>query len=75
MFNELLIAMFIVLFFMVLSILVALAFTAGFFFKGKKKPISEPKKPTEEDIRKAKRMQKEVENFMAYNGTPQDAID
>lgn len=75
MFNELLIAMFIVLFLMISSAICVLSFLAGFIYKGKKKPISEHKKPTEEDIRKAKRMQKEVENFMAYNGTPQDAID
>lgn len=75
MLNEFLIALFILLFFMVLSLVCVLCFTAGFIFKGKKKPKHKPQKPSEAEKRKAKRMQKENENFMVYSGIPQDAID
>lgn len=75
MLSELLIAVIIVLFLIVWIVTVALAFVGGFLYKGKKKHLTEPKKPTEADIRKAKRMQKEVENFMTYNGIPQEAIN
>lgn len=75
MLSEILIAVIIVLFLIVWVVTVAIAFVGGLLYKGRKKPPAEPKKPTEAEIRKAKRMQKEVENFMTYDGTEQEAID
>lgn len=75
MLSELLIAVFLILFFMVWAVTLALAFVGGVLYKNKKRKLTEPQKPTEMDIRKAKRMQKEVENFMTYSGIPQEAIN
>ena len=75
MLREVLIAIIILLFFMIWIMTLALAFIGGFLYKGRTKPKFRTKKPTEADIRKAKRMQKEVENFMNYNGIPQEAIN
>ena len=39
-----------------------------------KEPPKQAHKPTDEEIRKAKRLQKEVINMLSYNGTPQEEI-
>ena len=52
---------------------------AGAFFAGKrckkKKPQGNIPEITEKERKAFERMQKEQENFMNYNGTPQDAIN
>ena len=39
-----------------------------------KEPPKQAYKPTEEEIRKAQRIQKEVINMLSYNGDPQEEI-
>ena len=39
-----------------------------------KEPPKQAHKPTEEEICKAKRLQKEVINMLSYNGEPQEEI-
>ncbi len=60
---------------MIWEISLVLAFVAGSRFKGKKRPAAESKSLTEEEKRAFGRMLKEQENFMNYDGTPQDAIN
>lgn len=55
-----------VLFFMVLSILKAP--------KEQPKETAEPRKLSPEEVRKAKRLQKEVANMLSYTGEPQEEI-
>ena len=50
------------------------SFVAGFYYKLKKKPFNKTKPLTEAEKREFKRIQAEYENFMNYNGTPQDVI-
>ena len=50
------------------------AFVAGTKYKGKKKPAATVQNNTADNDKALKRMQKEYENFMAYDGTPQNAI-
>lgn len=46
--------------------------------RNKTEPTKEPPrkahKPTDEEVRKAKRLQKEVINMLSYNGEPQEEI-
>lgn len=39
-----------------------------------KEPPKQAYKPTDEEIRKAQRIQKEVINMLSYNGDPQEEI-
>jgi hypothetical protein len=51
------------------------AFVGGFWVKLRKRPSSAAKEPTEDEKKAIRRQQKEQENFMAYDGTPQNAIN
>ena len=42
--------------------------------KVKKEPPKPAYQPTDEEVRKAKRLQKEVINMLSYNGEPQEEI-
>ncbi len=60
---------------MLWEISLILAFFCGFKWKGRKRPSTIPKEPTEEEKRQADKLQKELENFMSYDGTEQDAVE
>ena len=60
---------------MMWEISLALAFFAGFTYKGKKRPTKNEKPLTEQEKRHLERVQREQENFMTYDGTPQPDID
>ena len=47
----------------------------GGFFIGRSKKRNQKPKPTETQITQNKRLQKELENFYRYDGTPQDVIN
>lgn len=61
--------------FMLWEISLVLAFVGGRMTKSKKKPAAVSKPPTEEEKRQADKLQKELENFMRYDGTEQDAVE
>lgn len=50
------------------------AFVAGTKYKGRKKQTAAEKKESADNEKAIKRMRKEYQNFMEYDGTPQDAI-
>lgn len=55
----------------------ATCFIAGMLFgqaKEPKKAAPAPRKPDGEELRKAKRMQKEMANMLSYNGEEQEEI-
>lgn len=54
---------------------VVFAFVLGYWSNGKEKRLPEAKEPTSEDLKAIEKMRKEYENFMAYDGTPQNAIN
>lgn len=54
---------------------VVAAFLLGFYSKSKEKTPPTPKELTQAEIKEIEKIRKEYENFMAYNGTPQDAIN
>ena len=60
---------------MMWEVSLVLAFWAGFTYKAKKKPAKTEKTLTDEEKRRLERVQREQENFMTYDGTPQQAID
>lgn len=60
---------------MLWEISLVLAFLAGFTYKGKKRPAKTEKTLTKEERRHLERVQKEWENFMAYDGTEQRVIN
>lgn len=70
--------MIIAVIFLILVIVWALsvvaAFLVGFHSKGKEKTPPTPKEPTQAEKKEIEKIRKEYENFMAYDGTPQDAI-
>lgn len=63
-----------ILIIMLWEISLAGAFILGGMCK-KKKPQANATKMTKEEQKAFNRMQKEQENFMNYDGTPQDAIN
>lgn len=62
----------------------AVIFAGGFFIcfyklkqditKEREPPKEQPKAMTDSDLNKLKRLQKELQNFMAYDGSVQDDI-
>lgn len=73
--NELLVAMFIFLLFLVWLLTMGVSFAVGFAYARRRKPRPEPKQISEEEMRESRRNQKELENFMNYNGRPQEIIN
>ena len=65
----------IILIVMLWEISLALSFIFGFYFKNKSKGQIKEKAVTEEEKKHLKRVQKEQENFMTYDGTEQKAIN
>ena len=55
-------------------IICGISFAGGFYLGKKKRPEPRVSEPSEEDKRQIERNRKEFENFMNYNGRPQDAI-
>lgn len=56
-------------------IICAISFVGGFYLGKKKKPQPIQNEPSEEEKRKIERNRREFENFMNYNGRPQDVIN
>lgn len=54
---------------------VIFSFVGSFYYCRIKKPTDKTKAPTEAEKREYKRNQIEFENFMNYNGRPQDVIN
>lgn len=70
-------ALFLILVFSSVVIMAAICFIAGILLGPAKEPeklVTTPRKPDSEELRKAKRMQKEVANMLSYNGEPQEEI-
>jgi hypothetical protein len=51
------------------------AFVLGFWSKGKERTPLEAKPLTEGERKALDKMNKEYDNFLSYNGTPQNAIN
>lgn len=64
-----------VLIVMVWQISLVLAFFVGRHYKAKPRYDKEEMRLTEEDARQIERERREQENFMKYDGTPQDVIN
>jgi hypothetical protein len=64
-----------VLLVMIWEVSLVLAALGGFLYKNKKRPTPQEKPTTDEEKRAFCRMQKEQDNFMTYDGTPQEAIN
>lgn len=57
------------------AISLVFAFVGGFWVKLRKRPSPAAKEPTEAEKKAIRKQQKEQENFMTYDGTPQNAIN
>ena len=64
-----------ILLIMIWEISLIFVFAGGFLLGGKKKCRVDKKSITAQDLKDFNKRQKEQENFMAYDGTPQDAIN
>lgn len=64
----------IVLIVMLWEMSLILAFMLGRRSRSKKKVAARPE-PSEKELMEAKKAQRELENFMSYNGTEQEAIN
>jgi hypothetical protein len=56
-------------------ILCGISFVGGFYLGMKERPEPIPNEPSEEEKRQIERSRREFENFMNYNGRPQDVIN
>lgn len=56
-------------------ILCGISFVGGFYLGKKKRPESTTNEPSAEEKRQIERSRREFENFMNYNGRPQDVIN
>ena len=65
----------VILIVMLWEISLVLAFTGGFLCRKRKRPIAQDTPLTEEEKKVFRRIKKEQENFMTYDGTPQNAIN
>ncbi len=60
---------------MIWEVSLVFAFLGGFALKNKKRPTPQEKPLTKEEMKVFRRAQKEQDNFMTYDGTPQDVIN
>lgn len=54
---------------------VVIAFVLGYWSRGKGNTPLETKPLTEDEKKALEKMNKEYDNFLSYNGTPQNAIN
>ena len=60
---------------MLWEISIVAACLVGFWFSGRKKPKTTIKKVDEDEARRIRKRQREQENFMSYDGRPQESTD